>query len=90
MALYLISNMYPSAENLRYGIFVKRFEETVQEYFPVQRTVLTKKHGFLNKSLGYINLFVGIFMLYFKVRKEDIVYVHFPTYVSFEVQDRNI
>lgn len=82
MIFYLISNMYPSEKGLRYGIFVKRFEEAIQEFFPVKRTVLTKKYSFLDKLFGYIGLFARIFRLYFLASKKDIIYVHFPTYVS--------
>ena len=82
MSLYLISNMYPSQEGLRYGIFVKRFEEAVQKRYNVKRIVLTKKKSFTSKIFGYSILFLKIIKLYFVVNKKDIVYVHFPTYVS--------
>lgn len=83
MSLYLISNMYPSEQGLRYGVFVKRFEEAVQKHYNVKRIVLTKKKSLPSKLLGYCKLFLGIIRLYFVVNRKDIVYVHFPTYVAF-------
>lgn len=83
MALYLLSNMYPSERNTMYGIFVKSFEEAVEGEFNVKRIVLTKRVGTLSKLFGYLMLFVGLIKLYFVVSKNDIVYVHFPLYFSF-------
>ena len=82
MRLFLISNMYPSTQNIRYGIFVKRFEEAIQDDFEVKRIVLTKKEGQFTKLLGYFVLYFKIIKLYFFSRKEDMVYVHFPLYFS--------
>lgn len=82
MVLFLISNMYPSESGLRYGIFVKRFEEAVQKEFEVKRIVLTKKHSLIDKLFGYMKLFLGIIRLYYVANRKDVVYVHFPTYVA--------
>ncbi|PKA98310.1 glycosyltransferase involved in cell wall biosynthesis [Flavobacteriaceae bacterium MAR_2009_75] len=82
MSLYLVSNMYPSESGLRYGIFVKRFEEAIDKDFEVKRIVLTKKNSFIDKAVGYMKLFLGIIRLYFTANKKDVVYVHFPTYVA--------
>ena len=83
MALYLLSNMFPSERNSMYGIFVKRFEEAVEGEFNVKRVVLTKRVGFVSKLFGYLILFVRVIKLYFFVNIGDIIYVHFPLYFSF-------
>lgn len=80
--LFLISNMYPSKEDVRYGIFVKRFEEAVNEYFEVKRLVLTKKINVTGKIFGYILVYLKILSLIFRSKDQDIVYVHFPLYFA--------
>ncbi|WP_310993452.1 glycosyltransferase family 4 protein [Aequorivita marina] len=80
--LFLISNMYPSAENVRYGIFVKNFEGAVSDFFYVEKVVLTKKYSLSSKTLGYLKLYLQIAKLYFKCKKDDLVYVHFPLHVA--------
>jgi glycosyltransferase involved in cell wall biosynthesis len=74
--------MYPSTENVRYGIFVKNFEAAVTDYFEVEKVVLTKKYSFLSKFFGYLKLYFQIIQLYFKCEKNDLVYVHFPLHVA--------
>nr|WP_290574670.1 glycosyltransferase family 4 protein [Leeuwenhoekiella sp.] len=74
--------MYPSTENVRYGIFVKNFEAAVNDYFEVEKIVLTKKYSFLSKFFGYLKLYFQISKLYFKCKKNDLVYVHFPLHVA--------
>ncbi|MCZ4318204.1 glycosyltransferase family 4 protein [Aequorivita viscosa] len=80
--LFLVSNMYPSTENVRYGIFVKNFEAAVSDFFEVEKVVLTKKYSFLSKFFGYLKLYFQIIQLYFKCEKNDLVYVHFPLHVA--------
>lgn len=82
MKMYLISNMYPSEKNVRYGIFVKRFKEAVEGDFNVTNIVLTKKQGFLAKGLGYFSLYLRVIWLWFIATENDIIYVHFPLYFS--------
>lgn len=79
---FLISNMYPSPENVRYGIFVKNFEKAIEKKFDVRLTILTKKKRILSKLLSYIVLYFKIFLINFKVKKNDIIYVHFPLYLA--------
>ncbi|WP_169718961.1 glycosyltransferase family 4 protein [Aequorivita capsosiphonis] len=74
--------MYPSTENVRYGIFVKNFENAVSGFFQVEKVVLTKKHSLVSKFLGYLKLYFQIAQLYFKCGKNDLVYVHFPLHVA--------
>jgi glycosyltransferase involved in cell wall biosynthesis len=79
--LYLVSNMYPSKENVRYGVFVKNFEITIEDHFDVHRIVLTKKYRFHTKVLGYILLYLKIIQLFFKP-KDVIIYVHYPLFLT--------
>lgn len=80
--LFLISNMYPSEENVRYGIFVKNFEGAIEDSFEIKKVVLTKKYSFISKFFGYLKLYLKIALLYFQCRKNDIIYVHFPLHVA--------
>lgn len=81
--LYLISNMYPSPSNIRFGIFVKRFEERVETEFNVNKIVLVKHYNPLAKLFGYIKIYIKIVLLFFKVSNRDIIYIHFPIFFSF-------
>ncbi len=74
--------MYPSAENVRYGIFVKNFERAVEDFFHVEKVVLTKKYSLLSKAFGYLKLYFQIGQLYYKCGKNDLVYIHFPLHVA--------
>ena len=74
--------MYPSVANVRYGIFVKRFEEQLNEDFDIHKIVLTKHYNLFSKLMGYIRLYLKVFLLYFKAKKKDIIYIHFPLYFS--------
>jgi len=74
--------MYPSEKNMRYGIFVKRFKEAIEQDYDVVEIVLTKKHGFLAKGLGYFGLYLKVIRLWFIAKEDDIVYVHYPLYFS--------
>ncbi|MEZ4809855.1 MAG: glycosyltransferase family 4 protein [Allomuricauda sp.] len=81
--IFLVSNMYPSEKKVRYGIFVKRFEEALVHDFDVKRIVLTKKGNVVSKILGYTALYLKVLSLFFICKRSDIVYVHFPLYFSF-------
>jgi len=80
--LFLVSNMYPSKRDVRYGIFVKHFEEAVKQDYSIEKIVLTKKNDSLSKLVGYFVLYLKVMSLFFRSRKEDIIYVHFPLYFS--------
>ncbi|MEQ8219574.1 MAG: glycosyltransferase family 4 protein [Arenibacter sp.] len=80
--IFLISNMYPSLKNVRYGIFVKNFENAIKEDFSIEKIVLTKTFGILKKAIGYFVLYFKILTLFFAVKSKDIVYVHFPLHVA--------
>jgi glycosyltransferase involved in cell wall biosynthesis len=74
--------MYPSPQNVRYGIFVKNFENAVKHEFNVVKVVLTKKNGFFSKLLGYFSLYIRTIIALFRADKHDIIYVHFPLHLA--------
>ena len=80
--MFLVSNMYPSKEHIRYGIFVKNFERAVENDFLIEKCVLTKRTNFLSKLFGYFELYLKIIILVFKVKKGDVIYVHFPLHLA--------
>ncbi len=80
--VFLISNMYPSKKNVRYGIFVKNFETAIQEDFLVKKLVITKKYRIVNKLIAYLVLYFRILFLLFRAKKNDLIYIHFPLHVA--------
>lgn len=80
--VFLISNMYPSSKNVRYGIFVKNFENAIQKDFVVKKIVITKKNGTIDKAMAYFILYFKILLLITKAKRKDIIYVHFPLHVA--------
>lgn len=80
--LFLVSNMYPCKKHIRYGVFVKNFEKAIEIDYDVNRTVLTKKIGFISKLFGYAHLYFNILALVFKAKKNNIIYVHFPLHMA--------
>jgi len=80
--IYVISNMYPSTDTLRYGVFVKSFIETINPFFQVKKIVITKKKFFLTKITAYFFLYLKILRLVFTSKKEDLIYIHYPLHVS--------
>ncbi len=79
--LYLVSNMYPSPKNIRYGIFVENFEKAIGDHYHIKKIVLTKQYNPLSKLTGYISLYFRIFLLIFK-KKDQLIYVHFPLHMA--------
>ena len=79
--LILISNMYPSIKNIRYGIFVKNFVVSLEDNFEIKKTILTKKTGF-SKLLGYLGFYIRIVKAMSEAKKEDLIYVHYPLFVA--------
>jgi L-malate glycosyltransferase len=80
--ILLISNMYPSEESLLYGIFVKNFENNMNNYgFDLSnKIVMTKnKNGKLSKIIKYIEFFRSIIKA-IKSNEYDVIYVHYITY----------
>ncbi len=80
--VFLISNMYPSKKNIRYGIFVKNFEDGIQKDFVIEKIVMTKKYGNTEKIFAYFILYLKIFFLFIKAKRKDLIYVHFPLHVA--------
>lgn len=80
--LHLISNMYPSESNIRYGIFVKRFEELLNDGFDIRKIVIIKNYKAINKLLAYIVAYIKITKLLFTSGKDDIIYIHFPLHFA--------
>ena len=74
--------MFPSQANRRYGIFVKRFEDIVKKDFLVEKIVLGKQESVFLKLVGYLRLYLKTAFLFFRLGKEDIIYIHFPLYFS--------
>ncbi len=80
--LYLISNMYPSKTNIRYGVFVKNFKNSVNKKYRVKKIVLPKKYRLLDKIIGYIYLYFKIFRLLFTASSRNPIYVHAPLFMA--------
>lgn len=80
--MFLVSNMYPSKQHIRYGIFVKNFEKAVENKYKIKRIVLVKHGNILLKLLSYIFLYLNILRLIFVAKSQDIIYVHFPLHVA--------
>ncbi len=78
--MFLVSNMYPSSKNVRYGIFVKNFEKAVSGDWDVKKIVLRKHYNFTAKLFAYFVFYLKLLLLPFRVRKNDLIYVHFPLY----------
>ncbi len=82
MRLFLVSNMYPSDRNIRFGVFVKNVYTILSKEFKVKKIVITKKNNALLKLIGYVVAYIKIVGLIFTVNRKDIVYIHFPLYFS--------
>lgn len=80
-SMLLISNMYPSDNHPSYGTFIKNFHDISQDYFKIDKVVLTKATSKMEKLISYIMFYFKIiFSILFK--KYDIVYVHYISHVS--------
>lgn len=80
MKIFLVSNMYPSAEYPNYGVFVKNTEEILKEEgWKVEKAVLHKSNSQLKKLASYFSYYLkimmkGIFSSY------DVTYVHYASH----------
>ena len=74
--------MYPSISNVRYGIFVKRFEEAIEKDFEIKKTVKNKKKSAISKFFAYASTYLKIVLLAFKIKKGDLIYLHYPLYFA--------
>ena len=69
--VFLISNMYPSKQN-----------DAISKNFVIEKIVMTKKYGVVNKVMAYFKLYYKILLLLSKAKREDLIYVHFPLHVA--------
>lgn len=74
--------MYPSKHNPRYGIFVKNFERAVAEDWKIKKIIITKTNNKIALLFKYIYYYIRIFFLFFKIKRQDLIYVHFPLYAA--------
>ncbi|CAA6826917.1 MAG: Glycosyltransferase involved in cell wall bisynthesis [uncultured Sulfurovum sp.] len=85
MKIFLISNMYPSIDNPSYGVFVKNFEDRMNSDQNVQisHKVVIDRQGKnkVEKIWKYLKFYFSIIKV-FIFGEFDIVYVHFPIYVT--------
>lgn len=77
--------MYPNTKYPYYGTFVKQFKvECDRLGFKTRLSVLTKTNNFICKICKYMLFFSKTFILCI-FQKNDIVYVHYPSYSSLGV-----
>src|SRR5690606_41063898 len=78
LKVLLVSNMYPSAANPGYGVFVKNFEDSLVERGVVfDRVVIVgRSRSALVKLFKYLVFFLRVCFLYC-FRRYDCVYVHY-------------
>lgn len=83
MKVLLVSNMYPSRKYPHYGVFVENTQKVLAQMpdMRVDKVVLTKCDGKLQKLLGYLKfycgtVFGGIFGRY------DVIYGHFVSHIA--------
>lgn len=79
MKMLLISNMYPNKANPGYGVFVKNFCESVENFnIEIKKIVMYKnncKFRFI-KLLSYIIYYIKI-IVYLLFNNYDIIYIHY-------------
>ncbi|HIP13848.1 MAG TPA: glycosyltransferase family 1 protein [Arcobacter sp.] len=83
--IFLISNMYPSGYDKFYGIFVKNFVDNFTDTkIKVSSKSAIKGRGKtkLEKILKYLKLYISIIYNFF-YSKFDVIYIHYPPFVSF-------
>lgn len=81
--ILLVSNMYPSNKYPHYGSFVQNTRDIlIDNHYQVDKVVLTKKNGKLNKVFGYIIFYIRAF---FKSMFEsyDYFYIHFLSHSGY-------
>jgi glycosyltransferase involved in cell wall biosynthesis len=88
LRIWVISNMYPSDFNPRYGVFVKNFVLSLEKLgikFPLKTYIYGQKSNrFLTKVKAYFTFFLKILTgLALKKDTYNIIYIHFPLHVAF-------
>lgn len=90
MRILVISNLYPNEEYPHYGTFVRNFYEYMNNEIEnmgntkIERIVLNKKKGKLNKIIDYLNFYLRS-IVKLNVNEWDIVYVHYISHSSIPV-----
>ena len=82
--LLLISNMYPSAEDTSYGVFVKNFEQQVESQglkIADKVVIAGKGRNSFNKIRKYISFYYNIIYKGLTVQY-DIIYAHYLTHCA--------
>ncbi len=85
---WVISNMYPSKENPRFGIFVYHFIRQLENLglkIPFKSLIYGRKHRtVLNKLIDYLKFYPHIIWTqWFKSKHFDSIYIHFPLQTAF-------
>ena len=76
MKVLVLSNMYPNANNVVFGVFVKNFVESLESIgVLVEKVVITRGRGKFIKLLKYLYYFF-IIAKKVNISKYDMIYVH--------------
>lgn len=80
MRIFLVSNMYPSAESKRFGVFVKNVEMLLQEAGAEfsHKAYITYSANVFAKTYSYLAFFLKILYTGFFKNNYDFIYAHFP------------
>ncbi len=82
MKIFLISNMYPSAKDSLFGVFVKNFRLELEKKgveFSAVSVIKGKKPNNLSKAVSYLKYYFSIWYN-FIFKKYDLIYVHFMSH----------
>lgn len=82
MKLFLISNMYPSADSPGYGVFVRNMAEELEDndIKVIRKAVICgRPKSKWNKICNYFRLYAGIMKGFFT--SYDFIYIHFPNHI---------
>ena len=81
MKILLISNMYPSASDVAYGVFVKNFEtDMLKRGFSISKAVIRGKgKNILDKYKKYFKFYIDIYSCVFK-KEIKLIYVHYVSH----------
>jgi L-malate glycosyltransferase len=84
MKIGLISNMYPSVKDPRYGIFVKGIADSLTKAgceIVFLSAIKGRKEGEKAKTFAYLKLYLhALFSIVF--RKCDLIYLHYPLHLA--------
>lgn len=88
--LFMVSNMYPSHQLPRFGIFVRNFEERLQTRgvaIPYKKVLTnTKNIDIVTKTSKYFSFLLSILVHGYTQKKHyNLVYVHYPVHSAIPV-----